>query len=289
MLIRRSRSLLKVSSASYRSSTAIAARPPRLPRNPLSDSRTSRTCKRLASSAKTGTVADGEKPSTDADAVAAIAAAPLDEPPSDEVDKSDSEKPKRRTKTSKDSDPPQLPTGLNIIWEPELDSSDASSSQSLPPPEILDEALNNLHITQHPQTQHRACYPSTSSPIVEPTLALYCPIEGGEYVIDETVRELARRTGSDVVVVDAVQLAAGEWGHFGKGALITLMQRLYTYIEILCSCQHYSAASKSSPFSSLVANCTFQSSSIHNGRGRGRRLLGNDSTANDPSNHDKCG
>jgi hypothetical protein len=49
---------------------------------------------------------------------------------------------------------------------------------------------------------------------------LYCPIEGGEYVIDETVRELARRTGSEVVVLDAVQLAAGEWGHFGKGKVI---------------------------------------------------------------------
>jgi hypothetical protein len=36
-------------------------------------------------------------------------------------------------------------------------------------------------------------------------------------VIDETVRELARRTNSEVVVLDSVQLAAGEWGHFGKG------------------------------------------------------------------------
>ena len=29
--------------------------------------------------------------------------------------------------------------------------------------------------------------------------------------------ELARRTGSEVVVLDAIQLAAGEWGAFGKG------------------------------------------------------------------------
>jgi hypothetical protein len=36
-------------------------------------------------------------------------------------------------------------------------------------------------------------------------------------VIDETVRELARRTGAEVVILDSVQLAAGEWGHFGKG------------------------------------------------------------------------
>jgi hypothetical protein len=36
-------------------------------------------------------------------------------------------------------------------------------------------------------------------------------------VVDETVRELARRTGAEVVILDSVQLAAGEWGHFGKG------------------------------------------------------------------------
>ena len=56
--------------------------------------------------------------------------------------------------------------------------------------------------------------------LVEPALALYCPIEGGDYVLDETVREMARRTGADVVVLDAVQLAAGECGHFGKGASV---------------------------------------------------------------------
>lgn len=88
----------------------------------------------------------------------------------------------------------------------------------MPPPEILEEALNNLHITLHPQTQNRAVYASPQGPPTEPTLALYCPIEGGDYVVDATVRELARRTGSEVVVLDAVQLAAGEWGDFGKGA-----------------------------------------------------------------------
>jgi hypothetical protein len=136
------------------------------------------------------------------------------------VEQTEAEKPKRRTKASaasKDSDPPQLPAGLDVLWAPETDNLDANSSHSLPPPEIFEEALNNLHITLHPQTQHRACYPSASSSPIEPTLALYCPIEGGEYIIDETVRELARRTRSEVVVLDAVQLAAGEWGHFGKG------------------------------------------------------------------------
>ena len=67
-------------------------------------------------------------------------------------------------------------------------------------------------------SQHRSVYPSPTGTI-EPTLALYCPIEGGDYIIDETVRELSRKTNSDVVVLDSVQLAGGEWGSFGKGKL----------------------------------------------------------------------
>lgn len=88
---------------------------------------------------------------------------------------------------------------------------------TLPPPEVLEEILNNVHLALHPQAQHKATYSTPSGPPIEPTLALYCPIEGGNYVIDDTVRELARRTGSDVVVLDAVHIAAGEWGHFGQG------------------------------------------------------------------------
>jgi hypothetical protein len=84
---------------------------------------------------------------------------------------------------------------------------------------VFEEVLNNVYISLHPQTQHKATYTTQSGPPVEPTLALYCPIEGGDYVVDDTVRELARRTGSDVVVLDAVHMAAGEWGHFGRGAL----------------------------------------------------------------------
>ena len=50
-----------------------------------------------------------------------------------------------------------------------------------------------------------------------PEISEHQLIEGGDYIIDQTVQELARRTDSDVVVLDAVQLAAGEWGAFGKG------------------------------------------------------------------------
>jgi len=67
-------------------------------------------------------------------------------------------------------------------------------------------------MTLNPHIQ--SCATSATS---EPTLALYCPVEGATYTIDNTVKEIARRAGADVLVLDAVELAAGEWGHFGSG------------------------------------------------------------------------
>lgn len=136
------------------------------------------------------------------------------------------------------SDPPSKePTGSDSKNEPSIPSQTLQVSaeqsffwthqslpeaepSSLPPPEVFDEILNNVHLALHPQAQHKATYSTSSGPPIEPTLALYCPIEGGNYVIDDTVRELARRTGSDVVVLDAVHIAAGECGHFGQGTCI---------------------------------------------------------------------
>lgn len=124
----------------------------------------------------------------------------------------------RTVATPKDVEVVELPEELDIFWLPEeAPSTDAASNQDLPPPEVLEEALNKLLITLHPQVQHRATYPPGSDPPVEPTLGLYCPIEGGEYVVDGTVREMARQVGADVLVLDSVQLAGGEWGKFGKG------------------------------------------------------------------------
>jgi hypothetical protein len=148
------------------------------------------------------------------------------------------EKPKRRSKVStaiKDVEP--LPVGLDILWTLDETTSDhgSTTTSALPPPEMLEEALHNLHIILHPKTQHRSIYASPSSPPIEPTFALFCPIEGGEYIIDATIRELARRTGSDVVVLDAVQLAAGEWGAFGKG-MVAPCYLLYLYSCFSNSC-----------------------------------------------------
>lgn len=222
-VIRRSRSLLKASITS-RYLSVLSNRPSHFLRKDQTASRSIRTWKRSVSSTKPIV--------TDEDASPTAVASPPDPPP-DDVDKSDLEKPRKRGRASKDpsSDLPRIPAGLDILWIPKVDALDANMSNSLPPPDILEEALNNLHITLHPQTQHRASYPSPTGPQVEPTLALYCPIEGGEYVIDETVRELASRTGSEVVVIDSVQLAASEWGHFGKGTFPFLKSSPVSHIR----------------------------------------------------------
>ncbi|KAH7915013.1 hypothetical protein BJ138DRAFT_1123072 [Hygrophoropsis aurantiaca] len=213
-LIRRSRSVLKTST---RSSTATHSFPrlSRVSRSEQTPTRPpTRVYNRLASSTPSEEttqeeqIIGGEPPPS---------APPLPEP----------EKPARRTRVSvtapppKDSEErPKLPEDLDILWLPTdgISTTETPNDHALPPPEILDEALINLHITLHPQTQHRAAYQSQTGPLTEPTLSLYCPLEGGDYVIDAAVKELARRTGSEVLVIDAVQLAAGEWGHFGKAA-----------------------------------------------------------------------
>lgn len=205
--IQRSRSLFKATSTHKSIHPAI-----RLERVSRKDGTppAQRVYKRLASSTlPASTSSDTPEPS-------AAGPVPPEEP----------EKPTKRTRISSttSSSPPedgiQLPHDLNILWLPDDGpaETDFLNNNNLPAPELFDEALTNLHITLHPQTQHRAAYSSSSGPPLEPTLALYCPIEGGEYIIDATVKELAHRTGAEVLVIDAVQLAAGECGHFGKAA-----------------------------------------------------------------------
>lgn len=213
---RRTRSLVKTSPFHHRAllSSTHAIRYPRKDPSQV----TPRLSKRASSSATP--VAEHESPFSSA------APSPSDPPPEDAEDK-----PKRKTRvsasatTTKEAEPTpshQLPNDLDILWLPEDDIVEPSSRQpdpALPPSEILDEILHNFYITLHPQTQHRAAYASPSGSPVEPTFALYCPIEGGEYILDASVRELARQVGAEVVVLDSVQLAAGECGHFGKGTL----------------------------------------------------------------------
>lgn len=122
----------------------------------------------------------------------------------------------------KSGDGVQLPPELaeSILWIP--DSGSQGDEKHLPPEEMIRDALANLHVSLLPKTQHRATHPTSAGPPIEPSITLYCPIEGGTYVIDETVRELARRTNSEVLTLDALDLLAGEWGPYGKGTFISL-------------------------------------------------------------------
>ncbi|RPD66259.1 AAA-domain-containing protein [Lentinus tigrinus ALCF2SS1-7] len=223
LLARRTRSLVKTLPNYHRApiSSTQALRYPRKDRVPSQS--TPRLTRRAISS---------EPPISEPQEASASAPPPPQDPPpnADPPPLEDAEeKPKRRgrapsvsVKETENIQLPVLPAGLKILWTPEDGSNDTAPSSSpnttLPPPEIFDEALHNLHIALNPQTQHRATYSSGTGPLVEPTLALYCPIEGGDCILDETVREMARQMGADVVVLDAVQLAAGECGHFGKAA-----------------------------------------------------------------------
>jgi hypothetical protein len=199
-VLRRSRSLLK-GSASY--SAPPPGRPFRIPQSPLRIPVGIRFSSSVAHDESSQGVVQPEPSNT-------------------ETSPGELERPKRRTKSSttssKELDP--LPSELDILWTADTVRPDPLDSSVLPPPEIFENVLNNLHIILHPQTQHRAIYTSPAGPPIEPTLALICPIEGGDYVVDATVRELAHRTNSEVVVLDAVQLAAGEWGAFGNGKLL---------------------------------------------------------------------
>ncbi|KAG8713207.1 hypothetical protein FRC09_018974 [Ceratobasidium sp. 395] len=101
---------------------------------------------------------------------------------------------------------------LDSMWNSSAMSN--ADSRALPPPYHLEDALSQLRITLLPKTQRKAVHVIEGSQLVEPTLALYCPVEGGEYVIDATVKDLAEKTNSEVQVIDMAQVAAGEWGSF---------------------------------------------------------------------------
>ncbi|KAI0027897.1 hypothetical protein K488DRAFT_60169 [Vararia minispora EC-137] len=107
-------------------------------------------------------------------------------------------------------------SAVDTYWSPDYLATNPPDPYLLPPPEILHAVINHLGTSLLPKTQRDALRDVDHSSI-EPILALYCPIEGGDYVIDNTVREIARRSKADVVVLDTVHLIAGESGRYGLG------------------------------------------------------------------------
>lgn len=151
-LIRSSRSLLKASSVlatlPATSSPRVVRAPRRQPARP-SQPPASHYGSRLASSSSGSALEPPTEPGEEPPNSNESPASPIEEP----------EKPKqRRTRvstTAKEPEPVKLPEDLDILWSP---NGESSQSTDLPPPEIFKEVLHNLHITLHPQTQHRATY-----------------------------------------------------------------------------------------------------------------------------------
>ncbi|KZV71876.1 AAA-domain-containing protein [Peniophora sp. CONT] len=177
-----------------------STRPSALPRVPAQQRavRTSRGSRRSSTSSSAPPAAPSDEPSNEPSTSTATKAI---------ITKDKREKPV----------PPSLPFNSDNFWSADELAANPPPASSLPPPDILDEALNNLAIALHPQTQHRAAYGGGAP---EPSLHLYSPLEGGDYVLDDTVRELARRTGADVVVLDAAHMAAGAFGRYGSPAAL---------------------------------------------------------------------
>jgi hypothetical protein len=50
-------------------------------------------------------------------------------------------------------------------------------------------------------------------------ITLYCPHQGGYSVIDSVVKSVAAHERADVLVLDALELAAGKYGAFGAGVI----------------------------------------------------------------------
>jgi hypothetical protein len=71
------------------------------------------------------------------------------------------------------------------------------------------------HVGDVPFTRGEA-KPLTMAPR-EPSITLYCPYEGCHDVIDRMVATIARQQKADVVVLDALELALGEFGSIGPG------------------------------------------------------------------------
>ncbi|THH19702.1 hypothetical protein EW146_g1544 [Bondarzewia mesenterica] len=64
-------------------------------------------------------------------------------------------------------------------------------------------------------TDAQITIPSPSENLIERTIMLTCPHEGGNSVIDSVVKSVAAEHHADVLVLDALELAAGEFGALG--------------------------------------------------------------------------
>ncbi|KDN33481.1 hypothetical protein RSAG8_13427, partial [Rhizoctonia solani AG-8 WAC10335] len=90
--------------------------------------------------------------------------------------------------------------------------------QSLPPASLIEDAHTQLTLIFNSPTPQCPTDPKCDTPTNQSSLVLYCPIEGGERIIDATVQELARRVGAAVTTIDVVQQINEQAGSFWKAS-----------------------------------------------------------------------
>lgn len=60
--------------------------------------------------------------------------------------------------------------------------------------------------------------PANQQALADPTLALVCPIEGGEYIVRQTIKKAASLVNADVVRIEAIEcLGLRQYGGLGQG------------------------------------------------------------------------
>lgn len=65
--------------------------------------------------------------------------------------------------------------------------------------------------------------PANQQALTDPTLAVVCPIEGGEYIVRETINKAASLVNADVVRIEAIEcLGLRQHGGLGQGELSSL-------------------------------------------------------------------
>ena len=86
--------------------------------------------------------------------------------------------------------------------------------------EMVDDAIAVTSLAFFRQAGALALDPKSITNFHEPSITLFSPFEGCHEIIDSMVKVLAERLSADVLVLDALELAKGEFGALGKGVLL---------------------------------------------------------------------
>ncbi|CAE6460408.1 unnamed protein product [Rhizoctonia solani] len=98
----------------------------------------------------------------------------------------------------------------------ETNPTQDTDCSSLPPTSLIDDAYTQLSLILNSSAAQ--CDPPESNGLDERTVILYCPIEGGESVVDATIQELSRKANATVETLDLVRIISELPGSFWRDA-----------------------------------------------------------------------